>query len=172
MKSLQILDLDSNRLTGGLPVSISMPNLTSLIVYLNQMKGNLTSQWNTPLLRTLDVSRNEFTGHFPDLSGCSKLQVLVASSNEVSGQYPSSLGVLQTLRTLWLSDNNFNEPEIPYSWSGLESLQDIQLDGASGKIPSFIGEAWKKLVHLSITGGTLTGELSTSLCTLQQLQGI
>ena len=100
------------------------------------------------------------------------MQVLVASSNKISGQYLSSLGVLQNLKKLWLSDNNFNEPEIPYSWSGLESLQDIVLDGASGKIPSFIGEAWKKLVHLWITDGTLTGEFSTSLCTLQQLQDI
>ena len=171
MNSLQILNLNSNQLT-GLPVSISMPNLTSLIVNGNLMKGNLTTQWNTPLLQTLDVSSNEFTGHFPDLSGCSKLQVLVAFSNEVSGQYPSSLGVLQNLKKLWLSYNNFNEPEIPYSWSGLESLRDIYLNGVSGKIPSFIGEAWKKLVRLWITSGTLTGEFSTSLCTLQQLQEI
>ena len=136
------------------------------------MKGNLPSQWDTPLLQTLDVGSNQFTGHFPDLSGCSKLQVLSAFGNKVSGQYPSSLGVLKNLKKLWLSYNNFNEPEIPYSWSGLESLQDIRLNGVSGKIPSFIGEVWKKLVRLSITSGTLTGEFSTSLCTLQQLQDI
>ena len=172
MKSLQILNLHYNRLTGGLPDSISMPNLTFLTVNWNQMNGNLTSQWNTPLLQVLDVGSNHFTGHFPDLSGCSKLQVLVASGNMVSGQYPSSLGVLQNLKKLWLSYNNFIEPEIPYSWSGLESLQDVQLDGVSGKIPSFIGEAWKKLVHLWITYGTLTGEFSTSLCIFQQLEDI
>ena len=172
MKSLQILDLDSNQLTGGLPDSISMPNLTSLIVYQNHMKGNLPSQWNTPLLQTLEVSSNQFTGDFPDLSGCSKLKVLVASRNNISGQYPSSLSVLRNLEQIWLFNNQFNEPEIPYSWASLQSLQDVQLDGVSGEIPSFIGQVWTKLVHLVMIDGTLTGDFDTSLCTLQQLQDL
>ena len=172
MTSLQILDLDANQLTGTLPNSISMPNLTSLILYQNQMKGDLPSQWDMPQLQILEVSSNFFTGDFPNVSGCSNLQILVASRNNISGRFPSSLGMLQNLKQLWLFVNNFNKPEIPNSWVGLTSLQDIELDGVSGKLPSYIGEAWKKLEHLVMTDGTLLGQFDSALCNLQQLQDI
>ena len=172
MKSLQILDLDSNLLTGTVPSSISMPNLTSLILYHNQLKGHFPDLDETPLLQTLEISSNSFIGDFPDVSGCTDLQVLVASRNNFSGEYPSNLGRLQNLRQLWLFTNQFNQPEIPNSWSGLISLQDIQLESVNGVMPSFIGEAWTKLVHLVMIDGTLTGGFDTALCNLEQLQDL
>ena len=172
MKALQILDLDANLLTGSLPKSISMPNIMSLILYQNKLTGEFPDLVETPQLQTLEISSNVFTGDFPDVSRCTKLQELVASRNNFSGQYPSSLGGLQSLRQLWLFMNQFRNPEIPNSWSGLVSLQDIQLDGVSGALPSFIGEAWQKLVHLVMIDGTLTGGFDTALCTLQQLEDL
>lgn len=172
MQWLQILDLDHNQLQGTLPGSISMPNITSLILYQNNLEGNLPGSWDTPNLQLLEVSGNMFTGDLPDLSGCKSLQQFVASRNNISGDFPSSLGSLQSLQTLWLFNNEFKQPEIPTSWAGLTAMQDIELDSVSGKLPSFIGESWSELVHLVIVNGALAGEFDPSLCNLQKLQDI
>lgn len=172
MKNLQILDLDSNRLTGSISRSISMPNLTELILFANQLTGTFPSLTETPQLQMLEISSNMFKGEFPDLSLCTKLQVLVASRNNFTGDYPSSLGELQSLKTLWLFNNQFDQPQIPSSWNQLISLEDIELDGVYGKIPSYIGTSWTKLIHLVIIDGALEGEFSVGLCNLQQLQDL
>ena len=172
MQWLQILDLNYNQIKGTLPDTISMPNLTSLILYKNKLEGNLPGQWEAPNLQVMEVSGNMFTGDLPDISGCKGLQVLVASNNNISGDFPSNLGYLQSLQKLWLFNNEFKQPEIPSSWAGLTAMQDIELDSVSGKIPSFIGDSWNELVRLVIANGALAGEFDSALCNLQRLQAM
>lgn len=172
MNSLQILDLNTNMLTGPFPSSISMANLTDLIFYNNLIKGTFPDLVATPLLETLEISTNIFLGNLPDMSRCPKLQTVIASFNNFTGQYPENVANLQSLATLWLFNNLFDNPKIPNTWADLVSLTDLQLDRTSGMLPSYIGQTWTKLVHLVIINGHLTGEFNTGLCDLQQLQDL
>ena len=172
MKSLQILDLVDNQITGALPDAISMPNLTSLILYLNQIKGSIPSQWDTPQLEILEVSSNKLVGSIPDLSACSELTILTVSRNSLTGELPSSLGSLEKLQQLWTFNNNFNKPQIPSSWKGMMSLQNLQIDGLYGEIPSFIGDSLSMLTELALINGNLTGQFDPGLCNLQHIEGL
>lgn len=170
MKSLQILDLDANQISNSLPDVISMPNLTSLVLYQNNIQGNLPSQWNTPQLETLEISTNHLTGSLPEgLSTCKNLQTLVVSRNNLTGQFPYSYGDLIYLKQLWLFSNSFSEPQIPNSWAGMKSLQDVEMDGIYGTFPTFIGESWEQLTNLVLINGKLTGKFDTSICNLRKL---
>lgn len=171
MKSLQILDLDSNLITGPFPKSVNMPNLTDFVIYKNQIKGTFPDLIETPQLQMLEISSNTFLEDFPDVSSCTKLQILIASNNNFTGKYPDLDG-LRSLKQLWLFNNQFYKPVIPESWSSLVSLTDIQLDGVSGELPSYIGQAWTNLVHLVMINGYLTGEFYPNLCNLLQLQDL
>ena len=172
MNSLQILDLDSNMITGPFPQSISMLNLTQLILYNNQIMDTFPDLNQTPQLQKLEISSNIFVGKFPDISSCKNLQVVIASNNNFTGQYPAELEGLQSLTQLWLFNNLFDKPQIPSSWASLVSLQDLELDGVSGVLPSYIGQAWLDLVHLVMINGELTGEFVSGICSLQQLQDL
>jgi Leucine-rich repeat (LRR) protein len=136
------------------------------------MEGGFPDLIETPQLQTLEISSNHFVGDFPDVSNCKKLQILVASNNNFTGEYPSDIGSLQSLQKLWLFNNQFDKPQIPTSWSGLVSIQDLQLNGVSGELPSYIGQSWTNLVHLVIINGELTGEFDTGICNCQQLQDL
>ena len=171
MKSLQILDLNSNAFTNTLPDAISMPNLTSLALYQNHIKGSIPSQWDTPLLEVLEISSNHFSGALPpSLSQLKALQHLVVSRNNLTGQFPSSYGDLVDLQQLWLFYNYFNRASIPENWAGMTSLQNVQMDGVFGMLPSFIGSSWTQLTDLVIVSGNLTGQFYTTFCNLQLVQ--
>ena len=172
MKSLQILDLNTNMLTGPFPQSISMPNLTDLILYNNRIKDTFPDLTQTPQLQSLEISSNIFIGNFPDISSCKNMEHIIASNNNFTGEFPGNLESLQSLQQLWLFNNLFSKPEIPPSWASLRALEDIELDGVSGPLPSYIGQAWPNLVHLVIINGELQGEFNTGLCSLQKLQDL
>ena len=172
MKELQTLELEANGITGPFPTSISMPKLVELFLYQNQIQGTFPDLTETPLLETLEISSNFFVGDFPDISLCTQLQVLVASNNNFTGKFPGNLANLKSLHQLWLFNNHFENPVIPPSWSSLHSLTDVQLDGVSGQLPSYIGQAWTEIVHLVMINGDLTGQFSSDLCGLQQLQDL
>ena len=173
MQSLQVLDLEYNIFNETLPATISMPSVTELVFYHNKLTGPLPVQWNTPKLQILEISTNTFTGPLPESLGDLKdLKQLVVSRNKLSGTFPTSFGYLTNLEQLWLFMNPFEDPTIPSSWSGMTKLTNVQMDGVSGELPAFIGDSWRSLQILGITGGGLTGEFPTSFCNLYQIQNL
>ncbi|GKV45930.1 hypothetical protein SLEP1_g52956 [Rubroshorea leprosula] len=87
LKTLKIIDLSSNKLTGKIPVQISI--LLELV--------------------QLNLSRNQLTGWIPpNIGQMRKLESLDLSWNQLSGQLPWSMSQLYFLSTLNLSYNNFS----------------------------------------------------------------
>ncbi|GKV30617.1 hypothetical protein SLEP1_g39411 [Rubroshorea leprosula] len=87
LKTLKIIDLSSNKLTGKIPVQISV--LLELV--------------------ELNLSRNQLTGWIPSNIGqMRKLESLDLSWNQLSGQLPWSMSQLYFLGVLNLSYNNFS----------------------------------------------------------------
>ncbi|GLT99972.1 hypothetical protein SLE2022_173730 [Rubroshorea leprosula] len=87
LKNLKIIDLSSNKLTGKIPVQISV--LLELV--------------------QLNLSRNQLTGWIPpNIGQMRQLESLDLSWNQLSGQLPWSMSQLYFLGTLNLSYNNFS----------------------------------------------------------------
>ncbi|GKV45977.1 hypothetical protein SLEP1_g53002 [Rubroshorea leprosula] len=87
LKNLRIIDLSSNKLTGEIPVQISV--LFELV--------------------QLNLSRNQLAGRIPsDIGQMRQLESLDLSQNQLSGHLPGSMSQLNFLSTLNLSYNNFS----------------------------------------------------------------
>lgn len=91
--SLEVLALNYNNMTGGLPGSAvkNLRNLRQLNMSWNRFDGNLPeSLFSLPHLKILDLSRNNFGGHIPisSSSGPISLEVLDLSINFFSGALP------------------------------------------------------------------------------------
>ncbi|GKV30611.1 hypothetical protein SLEP1_g39405 [Rubroshorea leprosula] len=87
LKTLKIIDLSSNKLTGKIPVEVSV--LSGLV--------------------QLNLSRNQLTGWIPSKIGqMRQLESLDLSQNQLSGHLPGSMSQLNFLSTLNLSYNNFS----------------------------------------------------------------
>ncbi|GKV30367.1 hypothetical protein SLEP1_g39183 [Rubroshorea leprosula] len=87
LKNLRIIDLSSNKLTGEIPVQISV--LFELV--------------------QLNLSRNQLAGRIPsDIGQMRQLESLDLSQNQLSGHLPESMSQLNFLSTLNLSYNNFS----------------------------------------------------------------
>ena len=171
MPSLQDLDISFNHIAGQLPATVSLPNIQHFALGSNVFKGALPSTWNTPKLRELDLSSNGFTGKLPlSLGKVVTLNTLYLSFNDLSGDYPEEWGSLSALNLLWLFSNKGLTGPFPSSWSGMTSLEDVELEQMTGSIPEYFGDAWKQLKVAKIVRGSLTGMLPKSICRLRKLQ--
>ncbi|GLU19496.1 hypothetical protein SLE2022_357450 [Rubroshorea leprosula] len=113
LKTLKIIDVSSNKLTGRIPVQISV--LLELV--------------------QLNLSRNQLTGWIPSNIGqMRQLESLDLSQNQLSGHLPESMSQLNFLSTLNLSYNNFSG-RIPLS----TQMQSFNASAFVGNHPSLCG---------------------------------
>lgn len=101
-KSIEVLDISNNSLTGALPAEI------------RQLQN----------LRILDASNNEMTGVPAEIGQLKNLEVLNLSNNQLTG-LPYELGNLKNLKTLDLSGNNYAEQDLEVIKEGLS--EDVQI---------------------------------------------
>ena len=170
LQSLQILDVNTNSISGSLPPEINMPNLTQLALYSNNIKGYFPRSFSAPNLQIFEVSTNALTGELPSgLSESVMLTDFVVSRNALTGTLPSSYGKLVNMQRLWTFYNNFNQFSIPDTYSTLVNLLNVEMDGLSGPLPSWIGSSWKKVQYLILINGKITGEFPPSLCNCKEM---
>ncbi|KAJ1410835.1 Serine/threonine-protein kinase, active site [Sesbania bispinosa] len=137
-KSLQLIDLSDNRLTGALSHSI----------------GSLTE------LTKLSLGKNQLSGRIPaEILSCSKLQLLDLGSNSFFGEIPKEVGQIPSLEIfLNLSCNQFSG-EIPPQFSGLRKLGvlDLSHNKLSGHLDALSN--LQNLVSLNVSFNDFSGEL-------------
>ncbi|VFQ63198.1 unnamed protein product [Cuscuta campestris] len=127
MPNLQYLRISGNRLNGSMPASFcKIRSLTILDLSDNQLSGTLPStcsQWN---LEVLDLSSNNFSGSIPAyLGSLTGLQSLHLENNSLHGKIPESLKNLSYLSALDLSQNALDgaiPSWIGENWSSLKVL--------------------------------------------------
>ncbi|GKV47902.1 hypothetical protein SLEP1_g54752 [Rubroshorea leprosula] len=93
LKTLKIIDLSSNNLTGVIPVHISVLfELVELNLSRNQLTGSIPSDiGQMRQLESLDLSLNQLSGHLPgSMSQLNFLSILNLSYNNFSGRIPLS----------------------------------------------------------------------------------
>ncbi|KAK7856984.1 receptor-like protein 6 [Quercus suber] len=184
--SLLILNLNSNKLNGSLP--IPPPSIVKYNARSNTLTGKISPLFcNLSSIEILDLSHNNLSGMLPrcldnlskfllvlslrnnDFRGIlpttymegSTLKVMDVSYNQLEGQIPRSLSNCTMLEILLLSNNQFND--IFPSWLGkLPSLKVLSL--RSNGFHSSIGKPksnfeFPKLHIIDLSDNKFTGNL-------------
>ncbi|KAL7618397.1 hypothetical protein Lser_V15G02303 [Lactuca serriola] len=114
LKSLQILYLPFNNMSGTLPscLGILSNSLMSLNLRQNNFQGKMMNAFMPgSQLKELDLSENRFTGQLPrSLTNCTNLEFLSLGDNSFHDVFPSCLGTLSKLQVLVLRSNKFYGP--------------------------------------------------------------
>ncbi|TKW01317.1 hypothetical protein SEVIR_8G171900v4 [Setaria viridis] len=166
-KSLKVLVLIENKLTGPIPSEIgNFMNLTVLQVdnnllsgYIPDMLGNLRN------LSILTLSCNKLSGEIPQSIGkLDQLTMLNFGGNDLTGLIPSSINGCKHLTTLNLSSNSLYGaiPEELFSISTLSEGLDLSYNQLTGNIPLEIGRLIN-LNLLNLSNNQLSGEIPTTL---------
>ncbi|XP_073142876.1 receptor-like protein 2 [Henckelia pumila] len=167
-RSLQTLDLSSNRFNGSVDLSVfqNASNLIGFNASNNSFSGAIPSSVcaGSPLLQALDFSMNQFNGDMlPGIGGCHSLQVFRAGFNSLSGWIPYDLYGLKNLKELSLGNNQFSGP-INDSIVLLSNLRILELhvNELTGEIPPKIG-LLSNLQQLQLHTNNLSGSLPPSI---------
>ncbi|XP_038679614.1 receptor-like protein EIX1 [Tripterygium wilfordii] len=181
LPSLEELNLHWCELQGGLPLSLSVINFTSLSVLdLSENSFNsLMPQWffNLTSLTELHLRWNFFNGPIPaDFAKLESLEVVDLADNlYLEGQIPGLFGHLRKLKVLDLSGNNFGgeTDEFFGGFSGSLNNSLVSLDLSSnslgGILPDSIG-VLKNLQHLLLSSNSFWGSLPESIRGLSSLE--
>lgn len=149
-KSLEILHLGANKLTGIVP----------------------TFRQRLLLLKELHLYRNSLHGAIPsDIGDLRHLSSLWLFDNHLQGKIPSSLGNLSGLVDLRLNSNKLTGA-IPLSLSGCSNLKTLNLQNnmLDGPIPEDVYTRCIRLRDLRLFNNKLTGPLSPEVSCLRYLE--
>ncbi|KAK7395083.1 hypothetical protein VNO78_15625 [Psophocarpus tetragonolobus] len=143
LRQLSILDLSNCHFNGTLPSSISrLEELTHLDLSSNQFTGPIPSLNMCKNLIHLDLSHNYFTGSITavHLGSLRNLLQIDLQDNFLNGSLPSSLFSLPLLRSVRLSNNNFQGQLNKFSNITSSVLEILDLSGnhLEGSIPTYI----------------------------------
>ncbi|CAL4889276.1 unnamed protein product [Urochloa decumbens] len=166
-KSLEVLLLNSNRISGSIPQGIkNLRNLKLLHIEQNLLSGNLPyALGELPNLFVLSLSQNRLCGLIPrSIGNLSQLSELYLQNNTLSGPIPQALGNCKNLEMLNLSCNDFNGsiPKQLFTLSTLSEGLDLSHNQLSGQIPQEIG-GLINLGLLNISSNKLSGQIPSSI---------
>ncbi|KAK4746591.1 hypothetical protein SAY87_025628 [Trapa incisa] len=164
--SLQLLDLRSCSVIGGIPSSLAgLTNLNVLYLSGNNLSGDIPSNLGLlSELTVLDLSGNSLNGSIPpSFASLKNLSVLDVSSNALSGSIPPGIGSILRLQRMNLSRNILSGP-IPAQLGDLKSLVDLDLsfNGISSSVPSDL-RGLRSLVRMLLGDNQLSGSLPDDL---------
>ncbi|XP_030967032.1 receptor-like protein 7 [Quercus lobata] len=140
--SLLILDLNSNKLNGSLP--IPPPSIVEYSAKSNTLTGQISPLFcNLSSIEVLDLSHNNLSGMLPHcLDNLSKfLLVLSLRNNDFHGILPTAYMEGSTLKVMDVSYNQL-EGQIPRSLSNCTMLEILLLSNNQFKdiFPSWLGK--------------------------------
>ena len=132
LKNLTLLGLAENDLNGTIPRELSnLSNLKELYIYETNVSGAIPAELGKLIsLLTLNLRSNKLSGPIPsELGNLAELRNLRMDDNQLSGKIPSELGNLSEIRNMALFDNPSLDGPLPLSFTGLNELVALQLEG-------------------------------------------
>lgn len=169
------LDLSNNNITGEIPTHFfEYANLTVLDLHGNDITGSLPEPIPTnEKLEILALHQNILSGSIPpSISNLRVLLHLDLASNVIDGEIPSELGMITSLRYLFLADNrNLVNGPIPQTFANLTNLEELSLKSTrrTGELPDFISE-FENLLLLDLDDNDFSGQLPSNYSMLDKLQ--
>ncbi|XP_057471249.1 receptor-like protein EIX1 [Actinidia eriantha] len=161
--SLQVLNLEGNKLSGAIPESIGQcSSLIWLVLGNNSLNGTVTkSIGRLSKLKYLDLSKNMFSGSisFICTSMGVQLRYLDLSNNKLSGELPDCWEMFEFIKTINLANNNLSG-KLPNSMGSLNNLQALQLRNNSfhGELPTFL-KNWENMLLFDLGRNRFTGKI-------------
>ena len=129
------LDVSDNQIRGTIPRSLVFPSKTWIYLSCNSLEGPFPL-W--PNVSYLNLANNSFSRTMPINIGqtMSRLIYLYLSSNLLNGSMPSSIGKINSLRILHLSNNHLSG-KVHDHWMGekIEAI-DLSKNNLSGSFPA------------------------------------
>ncbi|KAI3729911.1 hypothetical protein L6452_18583 [Arctium lappa] len=148
-KSLQVLDLNENQLSGSLPDFTTFTALKELYLGDNQLNGSFPDKFEQiSRLSILDLSDNRIKGMLPDLSAFASLKELYFERNILNGTLAERLAPLSKLESLGASSNFFQGTISEMHVTNLPRLTYLDLSYNSLAIE--IGSGWSPTFQLDI----------------------
>ncbi|KAJ8767896.1 hypothetical protein K2173_020836 [Erythroxylum novogranatense] len=110
VRTLEVLRLDRNSLTGPVPSILSNISVSELILSNNQLSGPIPDLSAMTVLSYLDLSNNTFdAATFPPwILTLNSLTTLMMENTKLQGQVPPTLFGLSNLQTVILNSNQLN----------------------------------------------------------------
>ena len=173
--NLEVIQLDSNHLTGTLPKSLfKLTKLVSLKLDSNDLSGSIPPEISAlERLEQLDLRQNGLIGAIPkQVFALVNLKKFDISKNTLSGPLSGHISALRHLLSLDLSRNKLSGA-IPSEISALSMLGviDASRNNFSGTIPASIGSL-VRLTRLFLGGNSLRGSIPMALAYLTNLVDI
>ncbi|KAJ4840577.1 hypothetical protein Tsubulata_042435, partial [Turnera subulata] len=159
----------------GISCDSSHQSVTNLTLTNFGLRGTLQAFnfSSFPNLRGLVLWNNSFYGPIPpSIGNLSKLLVLDLDMNDISGNIPGEIGLLESLKELWIGPNNLTGL-IPSSIGNLRNLTLLSIWGnpLSGFFPPEIGFL-KSIELLGIAHNNMTGSIPYSIGNLTKLSDL
>ncbi|KAF5809972.1 putative protein kinase RLK-Pelle-LRR-VIII-1 family [Helianthus annuus] len=165
-----------NRISGAIPEQLFHSNmkLIHLLFENNQLTGTIPDTLG--LVRTLEVvrlDRNALTGNVPsNINNLTGLFELFLSNNLLTGPVPDLTG-LTSLNYLDLSNNTFDQSDVPSWFSTLQSLTTLNMNRTSlvGRLPRDLFRI-PNLQNVDLSDNRLNGSLDLGSSQSNQLQQV
>ncbi|KAK6263920.1 hypothetical protein SCA6_019354 [Theobroma cacao] len=165
-----------NKLSGQIPAQLfsSHMSLIHLLFESNELTGSLPSTLG--LVQTLEVvhfDNNSLNGHLPlNLSSLLNVQDLSLSNNKLTGPLPDLTG-MNSLNTLYLSNNSFDLADVPSWFPALQALTTLMMEHTQlqGQVPATFFEL-PNLQTVVLKGNRLNGTLEIGPSFSNQLETI
>ncbi|XP_059652111.1 leucine-rich repeat receptor protein kinase HPCA1-like isoform X3 [Cornus florida] len=182
LQQLVFLSLNSNSFSGPIPPSIgNLSNLYWLDLFDNKLSGAIpVSDGITPGLDMLvhtkhfHFGKNNLSGEIPSQLFSSNMVLihLLLDDNQLTGSIPSSLGLVQTLEVVFLSNNILTGP-LP-NLTGMNSLNYLDMSNNTfdvSSVPPWFS-SFPSLTALIMEGTRLQGQIPVELFSLSGLQTV
>ncbi|KAF8028224.1 hypothetical protein BT93_E0969 [Corymbia citriodora subsp. variegata] len=141
-RSLFILDLSNNNLSGAIPSCLgNMDSLSILDLGKNKLEGMIPQAYPKGCaLKSIVLTENRLQGSIPrSLANCTMLEYLNLGYNQILGEFPSWLSQLTKLKAIILKSNKFHGPieayQSQYNFSNLH-IMDLSSNSFTGEFPS------------------------------------
>ncbi|KAL6654083.1 hypothetical protein ACP70R_007548 [Stipagrostis hirtigluma subsp. patula] len=175
LSSLYGIDVNNNLLTGAIPESITtMQNLMRIYVSGNYLSGPIPTQIG--MLKSLEklyLHENSLFGSIPDSIGnLSRLEYLFFSDNQLNLTIPASLFHLDKLIGLILANNSLSGA-LPMDVSGLKQVNTIDFSSnvLLGSIPESFGQL-RMLTYLNLSHNSFNNSIPNSFRDLTGLASL
>jgi len=156
---VKTISMHNNRVTGSLPDTLDLPELTSLrfsnpAAALGKLGGGLPDMSFLPKLENLNLTYNNISATLPsDFSD--SLKILLLSYNQLNGTIPAYM--LSNLSELRLNNNSLTGSIPDFGDSPKLAILDLSTNQLSGNIPAFDDN--DSLTHILLYANSLTGSI-------------
>lgn len=173
LTAMESFNVGGNEISGKIPAGLNWPKATVLDVQRNKLTGGLPDDIQLMIsLKALILANNRISGRLPSMIGNLKnLETVDVNENNFTGALPDSIGNLVLLKNLDFSQNQFSW--LTSAIGSLSNLVNFNMQGNKLKGPLFDGwGSLRMLATLNLQGNEIDGSIPASMGSLPNIQSL